>query len=80
MRGRFILNSTGTIDAAATFPVFFQTVPTNNYLIAFSEYHNFTAKFMNEFRFSFNRDFTQLLSETKRSRASINFLTSSSTN
>lgn len=59
LRGRFILNRSGAIDTAATFPVFFQTIPTNNYLFALSEYHNFTPTVINEFRAGYNRDSTQ---------------------
>ena len=33
LRGRFILNRSGFIDTAASLPVFYQTVPTNNYLV-----------------------------------------------
>ncbi len=58
LRGRFILNRTGAIDTAATFPVFFQTIPTNFYLFAFSEYHNFSPNVINEFRAGYNRNST----------------------
>ena len=59
LRGRFVLNRTGEIDTAATFPVFFQTIPNNNYLVAFSEYHNFSPTVINEFRAGYNRNSTQ---------------------
>jgi len=59
LRGRFILNRTGAIDAAATFPVFFQTIPNNNYLVALSEYHDFTPTVINELRLGYNRNSTQ---------------------
>lgn len=55
MRGRFVLNRSGTIDTAASLPVFYTTVPTNNYLATFSEYHTFTAALINEFRLGYNR-------------------------
>jgi hypothetical protein len=60
LRGRFILNRTGVIDVAATFPAFFQTVPNNNYLIALSEYHTFTPTLLNEFRAGYNRSSTNV--------------------
>ena len=59
IRGRFVLNRTGSIDTAATLPVFFTTTPTNNYLATFSEYHNFSPTLINEFRFGYNRDSSQ---------------------
>ncbi|MBV9940076.1 MAG: TonB-dependent receptor [Acidobacteriaceae bacterium] len=55
MRGRFILNRNGVIDNAASLPVFFAIQPTNNYLVAFSEYHNFTPNVINELRLGYNR-------------------------
>lgn len=55
MRWRFILNRSGTIDTAASLPQFFQTVPTNSYLVTFSEYHSFTPAVTNEFRLGYNR-------------------------
>lgn len=55
LRGRFILNRTGAIDTNASLPVFFQIVPTNDYLVAFSEYHNFTPTVINELRLGYNR-------------------------
>lgn len=58
MRGRFILNRNGSIDTAAALPVFFQTVPNNNYLVTFSEYHNFSSTLINEFRLGYNRNST----------------------
>lgn len=59
LRGRFVSNRTGEIDTAATFPVFFQTVPDNSYLFALSEYHNFSPTVINEFRAGYNRNSTQ---------------------
>jgi hypothetical protein len=55
LRGRFILNRQGSIDTAASLPVFYQTVPVNNYLVAISEFHTFTPSITNEFRLGFNR-------------------------
>lgn len=56
LRGRFILNRNGSIDTAAQIPVFFTIVPTNNYLVTFSEYHNFSPTVINELRLGFNRN------------------------
>jgi len=55
LRFRLVLNRQGTIDTAAQLPVFFQTVPNNNYLATFSEYHTFTPTITNEFRLGYNR-------------------------
>ena len=55
LRGRFILNRSGFIDTAASLPVFYETVPTNNYLVAISEFHTFTPSVINEFRLGYNR-------------------------
>jgi hypothetical protein len=55
LRGRFILNRSGFIDTAASLPVFFQTVPTNNYLVAITEFHTFSPTVTNEFRLGYNR-------------------------
>jgi len=55
IRGRFVLNRTGEIDTAASLPAFFETEPTNAYLATFSEYHNFSATLINEFRLGYNK-------------------------
>ncbi len=55
LRGRFILNRSGFIDTAASLPAFYQTVPTNNYLVAITEFHTFSPTLTNEFRLGFNR-------------------------
>ncbi|MCU1237938.1 MAG: hypothetical protein JWP63_5905 [Candidatus Solibacter sp.] len=55
LRGRFILNRNGFIDTAASLPVFYQTVPSNNYLVAISEFHTFSPTVTNEFRLGYNR-------------------------
>src|SRR5580700_6721809 len=38
LRGRFVLNRTGSIDSSGFPAVFYQTVPTNSYLVTLSEY------------------------------------------
>jgi len=55
LRFRFILNRTGSIDTAASLPVFFQITPTNAYITTFSEYHTFAPSVTNEFRLGYNR-------------------------
>jgi hypothetical protein len=55
LRGRFILNRTGTIDTAGFPAAFFTTQPTNSYLATFTEFHNFSPNLVNEFRFGYNR-------------------------
>jgi len=57
LRGRFILNRQGTIDTAASLPVFYQTVPNNGYVITVSEFHTFSPTLTNEFRLGYNRYF-----------------------
>ncbi len=60
LRGRFILNRTGTIDSSGFPSVFYATEPINNYLVTFSEYHTFTASLVNEFRLGYNRHNQQI--------------------
>jgi Carboxypeptidase regulatory-like domain len=55
LRGRFILNRSGTIDTAATLPAFYTTSPVNGYIGTLSEYHNFGPALVNEFRLGYNR-------------------------
>ena len=55
LRFRFILNRSGSIDTAASLPVFFQITPTNGYVTTFSEYHTFAPTLTNEFRLGYNR-------------------------
>ena len=55
LRARVALNRSGFIDTAASLPTFFETVPSNNYLVTFSEFHNFSPNVVNEFRAGFNR-------------------------
>jgi hypothetical protein len=59
LRGRFILNRTGSIDSSGFPSVFYDTVPTNEYLVTLSEYHTFTPNVVNEFRAGYNRLFTE---------------------
>lgn len=55
MRGRLVLNRQGFIDTAASLPTFYTTVPSNYYLVTFSEFHTFTPALVNEFRLGYNR-------------------------
>ena len=55
LRGRFILNRTGTIDTAGFPSQFYQIVPANSYIVTLSEYHTFAPSLVNEFRLGFNR-------------------------
>jgi len=57
LRGRFILNRSGTIDSSGFPSVFYVTIPTNTYLVTLSEFHTFTPTLVNEFRMGFNRLF-----------------------
>lgn len=55
LRARYIYNTLGAQDTAASLPVFFTTVPYKYHLATISEYHNFTPNLTNEFRVGFNR-------------------------
>jgi TonB dependent receptor len=55
LRGRFILNRVGVIDATGFPSVFFGIQPTNSYLTTLSEYHTFSPSLNNEFRLGVNR-------------------------
>ncbi len=55
LRGRFILNRIGTVDATGFPSVFYGIQPTNSYIATLSEYHTFTPTLINEFRFGYNR-------------------------
>ena len=55
IRGRYISNRYGGLDTSASLPVFYSTIPSNEYLATFSEYHTFTPSLTNEFRAGFNR-------------------------
>jgi len=57
LRGRFLLNRTGSIDTSGFPAAFFTTVPTNSYLVTLSEYHTFTPTLNNELRLGFNRQY-----------------------
>lgn len=59
LRGRFVLNRSGSIDTAASLPVFFTTTPANGYLATLSEYHNFSPTVINELRLGYNKFGTQ---------------------
>ena len=55
LRGRFILNRTGTVDSSGFPSVFYGLAPDNAYLATLSEYHTFTPSVLNEFRLGYNR-------------------------
>jgi len=55
LRGRFILNRSGGIDSSGFPSIFYQTIPTNIYLVTFSEFHTFSPTVVNEFRLGYNR-------------------------
>ncbi|HEX3746286.1 MAG TPA: TonB-dependent receptor [Bryobacteraceae bacterium] len=57
LRGRFILNRTGSIDTSASLPVFYSTIPSDGYIATLSEFHTFSPNLTNEFRAGFNRSF-----------------------
>ncbi len=57
LRFRFILNRSGSIDTAASLPVFYSTVPTNGYIATLSEFHSLSPTTTNEFRLGYNRLF-----------------------
>jgi hypothetical protein len=58
LRGRFVLNRTGAIDSTGFPSVFYQTIPTNTYLVTISEFHTFSPSVVNEFRLGYNRLFS----------------------
>lgn len=55
VRGRFILNRTGTLDNTGFPAVFFGIIPVNSYIATISEYHTFTPAMTNELRLGYNR-------------------------
>ena len=55
IRGRYIYNTQGSEDIAASLPAFFTTQPFKYDLVALSEYHTFTPNLTNEFRLGYNR-------------------------
>lgn len=58
LRGRFILNRSGSIDTAASLPVFYTTTPSAGYITTLSEFHTFSPNLTNEFRAGFNRSYS----------------------
>ena len=61
LRARYIQQKFTGLDAAASLPVFFTTLPVPYYLVTINEYHQFTANVQNELRVGFNR-FSQVYS------------------
>ena len=59
LRGRYIYNTQGSPDTAASIPAFYQLTPFRFHLIALSEYHDFTPNLINEARLGFNRYFNE---------------------
>jgi Carboxypeptidase regulatory-like domain len=55
MRIRYIYNTEGTSDTAASLPTFWVSLPFAWHLLAASEFHNFTPNLTNEFRVGYNR-------------------------
>ena len=55
LRGRFILNRSGSIDTTGFPSSFYDTVPVNSYIATLSEYHDFTPNLVNELRLGYNR-------------------------
>ncbi len=55
LRARYVDNKTSSVDTAAYLPVFFTSEPTTSHLATFSEFHNFSANIVNEFRLAYNR-------------------------
>ena len=81
LRGRFILNRTGSIDTTGFPSVFYITVPINAYLATLSEYHTFTPSLVNEFRLGYNRSSQHTpVNTTSNSRAWTRSRTSISSN
>lgn len=56
LRGRYIYQNIAGIDTAASLPIFFQSTPNVDHLVAISEYHTFSPTLTNEFRLGFNRN------------------------
>jgi hypothetical protein len=52
---RFIFNRARTIDNLATFPAFFDLIPTDGRLFSYTLIHNFTPKLTNETRLAYRR-------------------------
>jgi hypothetical protein len=56
LRGRYIMQRNSQINTNAALPAFYTTVPTNDYLVTLSEFHNFSSSLTNEFRLGYNRE------------------------
>jgi hypothetical protein len=54
-RWRFIKNTEGLIDTAATLPTFYILLPTKQYLFSYTMLHTFTPSLTNETRLAFRR-------------------------
>jgi hypothetical protein len=54
-RWRFIKNTEGLIDTAATLPQFYILLPTKQYLFSYTLIHSFTSNLTNETRLAFRR-------------------------
>ena len=52
---RFIFNRQRTIDNVATFPTFFDLIPTDGRLFSYTLVHNFSPKLTNETRLAYRR-------------------------
>lgn len=55
IRGRYIYNTEGAPDTAASIPTFYTQLAYKWHLISLSEFHSFTPNLTNEFRVGFNR-------------------------
>jgi hypothetical protein len=55
LRGRFILNRSGTEDTNGFPSQFFGITPNNAYIVTLSEFHTFTPNVNNELRLGYNR-------------------------
>lgn len=55
VRGRFIMERSGTIDTGGFPQAFYVTTPSNSYVVTASEYHTFTPTLVNELRLGYNR-------------------------
>ncbi|HEY1336085.1 MAG TPA: TonB-dependent receptor, partial [Bryobacteraceae bacterium] len=60
LRGRYVMQRNSAIDTGAALPAFYTIVPTNDYLVTFSEFHTFSSSLTNEFRLGYNRQFQSL--------------------
>jgi hypothetical protein len=54
-RFRFIKNTEGLIDTAATLPQFYTTIPTKQYLFSYTGLHTFSSSLTDELRLAFRR-------------------------